>query len=301
VFHLKHTARRTAFTVIAILGVAAAATATWNQYAPPSVCLYCATPEHYETAVTISPRTLATTGVETRRGSMETPRSTSKVLPDISSAPPSHDRDGAVQADAPRGWQPWDDTSTPHTVNLSGGGPLWLGLGELRGMMAVSHYAEPSGGIATARPPAAQEPRSTTDEPQEAERPAPQPSTQPAPSPSGSSTPNGPPPNRGPGVAPPPGPTSAPEPPGGPPPAAGPPAATPSNAPPTNPFVGHTTPPADPFVPPAPKGLLDPAGPGGGTGTGGSGPAATPEPASVLLIGTGLVALLTNLRRRRLI
>jgi hypothetical protein len=233
------------------------------------MCLYCATPAHDETAVNATPRALPGAGVESRHGSTEVPRATSNIRPDTSSAPVADDGDGAVQADAARGWQPWNDSS-PRTFSASGAGPLWFGLGELRGLMAVSHYVEPAGGIATAIPQTAHEQQSAPEEDQT---------------------------TGGPGVTPPPGPTSAPEPPALPPSATGP-SAPPSNAAPTNPFVAHTAPPADPFVPPAPKGLLDPAGPGG-TGTGSSDPAATQEPASVLLIGAGLVALLTDLRRRR--
>jgi len=49
----------------------------------------------------------------------------------------------------------------------------------------------------------------------------------------------------------------------------------------------------------SPEGSLDPGGPGGTHGAGGgSTPSANPEPASILLLGTGLLALLTELRRR---
>ena len=77
--------------------------------------------------------------------------------------------------------------------------------------------------------------------------------------------------------------------------------ASPTASAPTNPFDGHADSPANPFVPPAPGGALDPGGPGAHAGGGGSAPSANPEPASIFLIGTGLLALVTELRRRRAI
>jgi len=88
----------------------------------------------------------------------------------------------------------------------------------------------------------------------------------------------------------------------GPRPAPAPSPASPTASAPTNPFDGHADGPSNPFVPPAPGGALDPGGAGGThSGGGGSAPSANPEPASILLIGTGLLALVTELRRRRAI
>jgi len=70
----------------------------------------------------------------------------------------------------------------------------------------------------------------------------------------------------------------------------------------TDPFHEHEAPPPDPFRGP---GGFDPGTPGGGRPSGGSGGggrvAATPEPGSILLFGTGLLGVLGVMRQRRLI
>jgi len=309
VIQLKQTVRR-AVLVVAVLGVAAASAAMWNQYAPISVCLYCGAPEHYAPPLNkATPRAAAKTGganAARHSGELSMPPKP-KVMPEVPSEPPSHSEGGgSVQADAPRGWQPWNDDNGPDRPRQASGGPLWFTMVEMRQMVMGGRYGEPGGGIATALPKPSHD-QQAQDHPAgslEVVEPHPGPPSGAAGPNPGDSGSNPTPPNQGPGTpqgpgtSPNTGPTAgSPTAPGAP----GPSGETPSSEPPTNPFVEHTTPPADPFVPPRPVGSLDPAGPGGGVTPSDDGPAATPEPASVLLIATGLLFLFTDLRRRHAI
>jgi hypothetical protein len=80
---------------------------------------------------------------------------------------------------------------------------------------------------------------------------------------------------------------------------AAPPTDGPPAAPPTDPFHDHTNPIPDGFAGPIPTVPLDPGGPGGKPGPGGT-VSPTPEPGSILLIATGL-GIFGVLRRRRLV
>ena len=69
---------------------------------------------------------------------------------------------------------------------------------------------------------------------------------------------------------------------------------------PTGTFHEQDNPPPTPFVPPPPVGALNANDPGGSLPVHGSStPSPTPEPASVLLLATGVAAVFGELRRRR--
>jgi hypothetical protein len=281
VTYLKQIVRRVAF-VFVILGVAAAATATWQQYAPKGVCLYCVTPEHYDAALNATPRAVAPTTAEVHRGSALGVNSKPVVVPDMTSEPASHhDNGGGMAADAPREWRSWEHESESHAASPSAAaGPLWLGMVGLQRMIAFEHFAEPGGGIGTAAPRS--QPQSQSAEQHAAAESRPSPAAPPA----ANSKPN-------------PG-STAPRPPATPP--AAPPAGVIAGpAAPTDPFALPAAPPANPFALVGPIALLDPAGPGGTLTPSVGRLAATPEPASMFLLGTGVALFLNELRRRRVV
>jgi len=307
VAHLSSTVTRRAVLVIGILAIAGAAGAMWNRYAPPTACLFCASPEHYETVLNTPPDAIGTAGVRDGRPSSNYAAANPSAIPGAFGATGADaDHRSATSGDRQRDWQPWGHGSSSRRYDAAGISSPSIGMAglwrlntlsrkvapPLASAPAIAHAAVPTTPRAAPAPRPAPAPAAPSHPPSASPNPAPAPNPVPAPAP----TPPSAAPPAPPSAAPPPTVTST------PPPAGTPPVVTPPSAPPPpgDPFDTHTDPPPNPFVPPPPPGPMDPGAPGGPGGTG-TGPAATPEPASMLLIGTGLVALLGELRRRRVI
>jgi hypothetical protein len=250
--------------VVGILGVAAAAAAMWNRYAPPNACLFCAAPEHYETALKATPDAVGIAGAADghSRGQYGAANSSS-AIPGVSDDASGANATGSRHGDSRRLWTPWANGADAHRYGSSNPRAPSVSMGGLWRLMTLAHRAPDP--VAEAAAP------KTARTSQPAAHSAPRPPRAGAPAPRAPAAPP---------IVPP-----------------VPPVATVVT--PTNPFTGFVTG-SDPFQPPPPPGSLDPGGPGG-NGPSGSGPSATPEPASLLLIGTGLLVLAGELRRRRVI
>jgi hypothetical protein len=246
--------------VVVILGIAAAAAAMWDRYAPPNACLFCAAPEHYETALNATPDAVGTAGAAEGPRRNQYAGANSSAIPGPGYADAAAGARSSHQGDGRRPWTPWGKGADLHRYGSSEVGGPDIAMGGLWRLMTLAHRTPEAVAASAPRSPRAAQPKAV--------RPAP------APRPPHTGVPG--------------------------------PAAPPLVAPvatvvtPTNPFTGFETGPSDPFQPPPPGGSLDPGGPGG-IGSSSGGTSATPEPASLLLIGTGLLVLAGELRRRRVI
>jgi PEP-CTERM motif len=285
VFHRSRLMLALALLCIATAGYAALRMKTWM---PANACLLCGAPEATDAAA--AP---AATAVGTR-GSLGTlaANSADRFTPGSLAAGPLSAPGGATGSSArfgsaPHGWQPWAvGTGTFRVLSGEGSGSsvalggLWRltnlsrsgSGGTATAAVATTHTTAPAKGH-TATAPVTRTPRSPS-------------SSAPAAS-SGASAPV----------------TSAPALTSG----DGPPASASISAGPvpTDPFHSHADPPSLPSGGGASggSGAFDPGGPGGSGGVpkAGGGVSATPEPAALLLLGSGLLGILGVLRRRRLI
>jgi PEP-CTERM motif-containing protein len=281
--------------IIVALAAGTAAASRWTSWSPLNGCLFCgAPPSRASSPVTISadarvaPAAVAreqvtahSRGAAARAGDTELPPPSSAVRV----APESERR--SAGDDSQRTWQPWETTAATRVNGADS--PTLIG-----GLSRLSSSSISGGGSSVHVPPPA-----APAAPAEYRDPG----TQVVIGPPSPAAPHDDSPH-GPGNGPPgPPPTSitvppplipihdpAPLPPGG--------GATPTVPDPTDPFHEHDNPPPSPFVPPAPNGPIGGSDPGG-TLPSGSSPAATPEPASMLLLATGVAAVFGELRRRR--
>ena len=93
--------------MVVILGIAAAAAAMWDRYAPPNACLFCAAPEHYETALNSAPDPVGTKGAADGLRRNQYAASNSSAIPGPADPAAGTAASGRRPGDARRSWTPW--------------------------------------------------------------------------------------------------------------------------------------------------------------------------------------------------
>jgi PEP-CTERM motif len=284
--------------LLAVIVTLAAATTTATRWTwtPLSSCLFCGAPSGDLAAPSIQSRGAAPSATLTGRLRHSVALEPLDVapMPVGASASDAHGRSdkGESESRSDRDWQPWGTSSAFRSAGGDGSSAALGGLSRLVAMSisgggyAVRATAATTSTAATVASAAVVPAPAVSNPPTPPAAPSPTPPTAHDPAPPSSTS----------AVVP----TLAPIPaaPGAftlpVPPAASAHVTVPA---PLDSFHEHNTPPPTPFVPAAPAGTLSSNDPPGIT-VSDAAPSATPEPASMLLLATGLIAVAGELRRR---